>query len=169
MTIVSLGSLSVGAAVPGMSASITAGLGGINAALPDLLGELIALQAIVPTPPSMAAQLVLAQQLVSSLEAGLHTPGFPIPDITANLAAVIAALAAKIGAMQAQLAILTGLTAPLGQAGVSAWAYDGAIGSLGGELSAAVGGGGTHANALALVATDPAAWSALSVVMKVTP
>lgn len=169
MTITTLGSLTVGAAVPGMDVSIAAGTSGINTVLPDLSAQLDVLLSLIPAPPSdFTAQLALAATLTANLNINLAA-GVAAPDVTANLAAAIAALTASVNALNAQLSILTGFTAPLAAAGIGAYAYDGALGSFGSELGAAIGPGATHANALALVTTDPAAWTALSVVLKVTP
>lgn len=168
MTVTALGSLTVAAAVPGMYATVIAGASGINAVLPGLAAELAALSAIVPTPTSPTAQLAQVAQITASINAGI-TAGLPVPDVIGILAALIAELSAKVGSLNAQLAIVTGFNAALATGGIAAFAYDGAVGSLGAELGAAVGGGPTHANALALVTTDPAAWAALGAVMKVTP
>jgi hypothetical protein len=152
-----------------MSTAITAGITGINAGLTDLLARLSALQSFRPLPFSFAAQLDIAQKTLASVQASISA-GLPEPSIAAQLAAIaalIAELAALVAGMQAQLAIITQLQARLTVAGIAAYAFDGARDALGAELGAAVGPGSMHANALALVTTDPAAWSALSVVLKV--
>jgi hypothetical protein len=171
MTILSLGALSVGGAVPGASVAVSAGIAGINGALPDIAARLTALAAFAPSPVSFTAQIALASASLVSVNAAI-TAGLPVPDIAvqlATVAAVVADLAAAVAAVNAQLSVLAALQAPLAVGGVAAYAYDGAIGSLGSELGAAVGGGGTHSNALALVTTDPTAWAAMSAVLKVTP
>ena len=84
MTIVSLGSLSVGAAVPGMNVSIAAGTAGINASLPDLAAQLAALTAMVPTAPSFSAQLALVGQISAAISAS-QTAGLAMPDVLAVL------------------------------------------------------------------------------------
>lgn len=171
MTITALGSLSVGAAVPGVGVAVTAGIDGINGALPDIQARLAALQAFAPTPVDFTAQLALAQGTLGSVQAAI-TAGLPVPSIStqiAMVAALVADLLAAVAAVNAKLDILTNLQAPLDVGGVAAYAYDGQIGSLGAELGDAVGGGSSHANALALVAAAPATWTALSAVVKVTP
>jgi hypothetical protein len=177
MTIAYLGSLSVGTAVPGASAAITAGLSGINTALPLLADQLAALQAFIPAPISFAAQLALAQNMVLSINAAI-TAGLPVPDLAAQIAIIlaqIAALIAQLASIQAQVDILTALQSPLAAAGVHGYAFDGQtnqLGSeLGGELASGVpGGSGTdHANALVLVTTIGATWDAMGLILKVSP
>jgi len=178
VTITYIGSLSVGGVVPGASAAINAGMTGINSALANLLAQLAALQAFAPSPISFAAQLSLAESMVSSLNLAIGL-GMTPPDILAQITAIlalVAALTAQIGAIEANLDVMLDLQLPLAAAGVHAYAYDGTAGALGGELGGALGGGvpggsggGQHANALALVATSPATWAALSLVFKVAP
>lgn len=170
MTVTPLGIVAVGTAVPGASAAVVAGVAGINLALPDLAARIAALQGFQPQPVSFVAQLAIAQGTLASIQAAI-TLGLPVPDISAQIAlvaAVVAELLATLAQMNAQLDILLALEAPLNAGSIAAYAYDGPIGNLGGELGAAVGGGGGHANALALVATDSASWAALSAVMKVS-
>ena len=171
MTVTALGSLSVGAALPGAAAAVSAGMSGIGIALPDITARLAALQAITPQPVNFAAQLALAEATLGSINATISL-GLPVPDISAQvalLAALIADLLAAVSSLNAQLAILTALQGPLAQAGVEAYAFDGPKSSLGSELSAAVGGSGAHANALALITTSGATWSAMGALLKVTP
>jgi hypothetical protein len=170
MTVTALGSLSVGVAVPGCAAAVTAGATGIGAGLSDILARLAALEAFVPQPFSFAAQLSVVQGTLASVRSAIAL-GLPEPSIADQLAAIaalIAELAALVGGMQGQLAIITGLQAHLTAAGIAAYAFDGARSALGAELQAAIGPGSAHANALVLVTTDPAAWVALSAVMKVS-
>jgi hypothetical protein len=170
VTVTALGSLSVGAAIPGAAAAVSAGMSGINLALPDMTARLAMLQAFSPQPVSLVAQLALAQGTLGSVQAALSL-GLPVPDISAQIAmvaALVAELLASVVQINAQLSALVALQSVLAVGGVAAYAYDGTIGALGGELGAAVGVGAGHANALALVTTEPATWSALSAVLKVS-
>jgi microcystin-dependent protein len=174
--ITTIGEVAVGVAVPGCTVAVTAGMGGINGALPDLQGRIEALisqLAILPTLPPFNPldALTKAQQLVASLQAMIAL-GLPVPDLGTQIAALTATLAGlqvTLGLVNAQLAVLANLQAPLGVAGIGVYAYDGPAASFGGELAAAIGGSTDHCNALALVAFEPAAWAALSAVMKVSP
>lgn len=178
MTAVYLGSISVGESIPGASTAITAGITGITSALDNLLAQLAALQAFVPVPLDFAAQLTLAQSMVTAIIAAQAAiPPLPIPDIAAQIAIIlaqVAALIAQIAAIQANLTVMTDLTAPLAAAGVHAYAFDGDAGDLGPELDSAIASTpgispSDHANAIALVTTIGATWDAMSLVFKVTP
>lgn len=170
MTITSLGSLSVGAAVPGAATAVAAGTLGINTALPDIMARIEALLAFHPTPITFTEQLSLAQQTIASIQAGIAL-GLPIPSIElqiANMAALVADLQGQLIAINAQLAILAALQPQLLAVGIAAYAFDGTRSNLGSELAAAIGPGSMHANALALVVTDPTVWLALSAIVKVS-
>jgi len=169
MTITALGEVSIGAAVPAMSTALSAGLAGIDAALPDLLDRIASLQLFTPQPISYAASLALAQSTVQSV---LLNAALPVPSISAQIAAVAALIAELLQALslaQAQVTLLTDLQTTLATAGVTALAFDGTIGALGGEVNSELSSWTGHANALLLVTNDPSAWSAMSSVFKVTP
>lgn len=171
MSITHIGSLSIGVAVPGCATAVSAGIAGIGGALDNLLAQLTALSAFVPVPIDFVAQLALAEQMVTSVNAAISA-GLPVPSLAAQIAIVAAKvveLTAQITAITAQLTVLTDLQAPLAAAGVDAYAYDGPVDSFGSELDAALGGAGTHANGLAFVTTVPATWDAMTVIFKVTP
>lgn len=172
-----VGNLSIGGAVPGAASAAIAGVAGINAALPDILARIAALQAFAPQPVSFVAQLALAQSMVSSVQAGIAL-GIPVPSIAAQIAAIaalVAELLAAVSAINVQLGIVTDFQALLGAAGLHLYAYAGQTGSLGPELSAALatgipGGSPTDsAHALVMVTTVPATWTAMSHVFKVVP
>lgn len=177
MTLQYIGSLSVAGAIPGASAGLVAGLAGINAALPDLIAQLATLAGFTPAPIDFATQLALAQSMVVSVNAAI-TAGLPVPDLAEQIAVIvakIASLTAQIAGLNANAGVITALSAPLAAAGIHAYAYDGATDQLGpeltGELAAGVpgGSGGAHANALVLVTTIGATWSAMGSVFKVSP
>jgi hypothetical protein len=171
MTVTTIGSFSVGDLVPGASLAVSAGVQGINDALPDITARLAALAAFSPLPVDFAASKAMALDIGANLQAAM-TLGLSPPDISAQITAVtdlIAVLAAKVSAVNAQLEILTDLQASLDVESIAAYAYDGTKASLGSELGTAVGGGGTHVNALLLVATDSASWAGLSAIVRVTP
>lgn len=167
MTVTALGSLTVGAAVPGVGVAVTAGVAGINAVLPDLESRLAMLLALPPTSPSFTAQIETATQIIASAQAAI-TLGLPLPDISSALAAALAALQALVSMVQAQLSAIVALQSPLTVAGVGAYVFDGPRDQLGYELGQAIGPGNAHANALLLVTLDPVAWAALSAIVRVT-
>ena len=172
-----LGSLSIGAAVPGAAALAAAGQAGINLALPDIQARLAALVQFTPQPVDFQAQLILAQQIVASIEAAIAL-GLAPPSIDAQLAivaALVAELEAAIANVHAQLTIIVDIAALLGTAGVHAYAYSGRADDLGGEFAAELvggfpGGGPTDStNALLLATTSGATWTAMQGVFKTTP
>ena len=171
MTITAIGTLDLSTAIPGAALGASAGLTGINAALPDIEARLDALIAFAPAPIDFAAQLTLAQSIVTSIQAGIAL-GLTPPDISVQIAAVealIAVLVAQASLANAQVTILLGLQATLTAGGVAAYAYDGTIANFGSELATALGGSGAHCNALVLLTTVPATWAAMGDVLKVTP
>jgi hypothetical protein len=172
-----LGSLSIGGVLPGAAAATVAGMAGINAALPDILARLDALAAFAPQPVSFSAQLGLANQMVTSVQAAISL-GLPIPSIAAQLAivgALVSDLLAAVSSVNAQLEILADFELLLGTAGVHAYAYAGDTGDLGAEFASELSGGtpggaaGDAANALVLITTIPAVWAAMGEVFQVTP
>lgn len=172
-----IGELSIGQAVPGATLAAAAGVAGINAALPDLLARIAALQAFAPQPISFAAQLSLAQSMVTSVQTSI-TLGIPAPSIALQLAAVLALVAQLLAALtgiQGQLSIVTGFQTLCAAAGIHAYAYAGTSGAMGADLTAALsmgtpgGSSSDVCNALVLVTTLGATWTAMAQVFKVTP
>lgn len=171
MTVTSLGSLSVGAAIPGATLAIDAGIGGITPTLDELTARLSALGDFNPVTLPLPAQLLLAESFAASITAAIGL-GIVAPDISAQIAIVaaqVAALIAQLAAIQAQLDLLIALQSPLAVAGIDAYAFAGPRDQFGSELSAAIGAGGTAAHGLALVTASGAAWTALSTFLKVAP
>lgn len=171
MTITAIGTLDLATAIPGAALGASAGLTGINASLPDAEARLDALLAFSPAPIDFTAQLTLAQSIVTSIQSAIAL-GLTPPDISAQIAAVsalIATITAQVATANAQITILVDLQATLTAGGVAAYAYDGAINAFGSQLSTALGGSGAHCNALVLLTTVPATWTAMGEVLKVTP
>jgi hypothetical protein len=173
-----IGELTIGEAMPGAVAVGVAGVAGINLALPDIQDRLAALLAFSPGEVDFAAQLLLAQQTVTSIQAAI-TLGISPPSIAlqlAEVAALIAALLASIASINVQLAIIADFQALLSGAGVHAYAYAGDVTDFGPELDAEIGaglpgGGGPteDVDALVLVTNVGATWTALSQILQVVP
>lgn len=177
MSVTYLGALTIGDALPGGVAVAAAGYAGINAALPDIQARLDALLAFSPLPVDFAAQLALAQSMVASVQASI-TLGLAPPSIALQLAivaALIADIAAAIASISVQLGIVVDFQALMGTAGIHAYAYAGQTQNLGAEMAVELAGGvpagapTDAANALILVTTTPATWTAMGDVFKVTP
>lgn len=174
MTITSLGELSVGATVPGAASACAAGDLGINLALPDIEARLSALADVIAHPPlpiDFSAQLTQAVSIVASIQSCI-TLGITPPDMSAQIAAftaLMAELEASVLSINAQLTVIADLTAALAAVGVELYAFEGPADTFGGELTVAIGVDFAPVNGLALVVHDPATWTALSQIMKVSP
>lgn len=178
MTVTYVGELSIGEAVPGAAAAGVAGVAGINAALPDIQARIDSLLAFSPAAVDFAAQLALANQIVTSITAAI-AGGLTPPSIAtqlAEIAALLAALQAAAVSINAQLTIITDFQALLTSAGVHAYAFAGDVEDLGNELDAELaaglpGGGGPteDVDALVLVTNVGATWTAMSQIFQVSP
>jgi hypothetical protein len=169
--ITNLGSITVGEVLPGAVSISVAGQLGINSALPDIVARLAALQAWSPQPVSFAASLALAQATLAGILLAIELD-LPVPDISAQIAiiaALIAALESIVNLVNQQLEFIVAFGAIFAESGVAAYRYDGAPQDLGSEFSTELAGMATPGNALVLVASTPAAWSAMSALMKVNP
>ena len=102
----------------------------------------------------------------------------PVPDISAQIAAIaaqIASLLAAVVAVNAQLTIVTDFQALLEAAGVHVYAFAGQTNQLGPELDTELAGGvpggspTDPANAIVLITTVPSTWDAMEEVFQVTP
>ena len=155
-----LGELSLASAVP-LLATFQAGLGASTGfALPQLQAQLIGLgnvlAAISVAPPSLGATITAAMETVAQLTAAIGGPTvtLQLPAITAK----ISELTLSLGTITAGAA----LSIPSGV--VTVYVFDGASGVIGGELQAEVNaslpGAPAHANALILMTTSGADWSA---------
>jgi hypothetical protein len=159
-----LGSLAVGGVAPSVQIAV-------DASLPNLLAQQLGIQAgiaaLTAHPPSIAGNLAIAQQIVASLQAQIAL-GVEVPGLGLQLASLAAALAA----LAAQIATLTSFADVLGVLGLHAYHYNGPINGLGPALAAALAGGlpgggpFDASDALVIATSSPAAWSALSVVLK---
>jgi len=171
-----VGQYSIGEAIPGAALAVSAGVSGINGALPDIQARLSALLAFKPLPVTFATSLQIAQQTLTSLQANIAL-GLPVPSITAQIAeiaALVGSLSVQVASINAQLSIVLGLQGLLDAAGVYVFAAPStAAGSLGGELDGAIAGAGiapgAWAGAAVLVTTVPATWDALASMIKVSP
>lgn len=170
MALTYLGSLTLAAALPGAAAGFAASIEGIGLALPDIQARLDALLAFSPQPISFAAQLIVAQQIVASIQLAISI-GLTVPDISAQIAIVaslVASLIATIGAINARLDIVISLTALLDAAGVFTYSYSGTADGLGPALTSELAsgfpggtGGSQLSNAVILATTTPATWTAM--------
>jgi hypothetical protein len=159
-----LGSLSVGGVAPSVQVAV-------DASLPNLLAQqtgLLAAQAdLTAHPPTIAGNLAIAQQIVASLQAQIAL-GVEVPGLGLQLASIAAAL----GAIAGQITALSNFADALAAVGLHSYHYAGPVNGLGPALAAELagglpGGGPVDASDALIIATSvPAAWSALSVILK---
>jgi hypothetical protein len=157
-----LGSVSIADMIP---APVIA----INLALPDLQARLDAMLAFTPPAIDFAANLSLLAEIKASIE-GAIALGITPPSIAAQLAI----MAGLIRDLTLQLNAILAITGLFANAGIYAYAYDGAVNGLGPALTAELGAGlpgglpSDHCNALVMVTSVAATWTGMSVVFKVT-
>lgn len=177
MSVDYLGSLTIGAAVPGAFDASVAGEAGINAALPDISARLAALASFSPQLIDFSVSIGIATDIIANLNAAI-TAGITPPDFTAQIAivaAIVADLEAVVLDIDAKLTIVVDFLSLLATAGVHAYAYSGQADALGGEFTTELAGGfpggaGTDScNALLLATTDGATWTVMGSVFKTTP
>lgn len=175
MTLTALGEMTVGAALPGAASAAASGSLGIAAAAPDLDAQLDALVHFAPLPTvSLAEQLIAAESILASVHSAialgpLLPPVPPMLEQAAALQVTLDELKIRQLDVQASAAICATVTAAAAGGSVRVYVYDGARGSLGDELGAALGGAGgsAHVSAIVLLASDPSTWSALTTIARV--
>lgn len=167
--ITDLGSLTLGAVVPAAAEAAVAIDVTADIAAPDVSAQLTALASFTPVAElSLAAQLEIAQAIVANIQQAI-TLGITPPSLTlqAEIAAGITAdLTAKLGTIEAQVAIAAALQALLATGGVRLLRYSGAQNAFGAELAAALGPDPSSCNALVLLTTSGATWTAMQGVFK---
>lgn len=174
MALVSLGSLSLGVAVPG-AASANAALDiACGIAAPNVSAQITAVGNFSPSVSlSFADQIALANQIIANLEAAIAAiPPIPTLSLQAQVdlaLAIKADLEVLLATIQAQVAIQVQIASLLATAGVSGYAWDGAKNALGGAISTALGPATTHSNAIVLLTTVGASWTAMQALFKTTP
>lgn len=172
MTVISLGALTVGGAVPGAATAQAAGVAGVTGSIPDLTSRIAALNAFNPTPITFVEQIQIATDIIASINvaigAGVVPPSNAIQ--VALVTAQLAELSAQLVIILADLATLTGLGLPLQAGGLRAYAYDGDASAAGAELGVAIAADFVgHINAVAIVTGSAFSWAALGQIVKVAP
>lgn len=116
-----LGGKTLGDAMPEVNAALATFVIPINA---QIAGIIAAQARIAITPPSLAGNLLLAQQLVAQIEAAIALGG-ALPGIDFQ----VSALGALLVALQGELAAVAALTAALG-VGIHVFASEGDAASV---------------------------------------
>jgi hypothetical protein len=173
-----------------------ASAGGTLVELGQIPGPML-LTGLALTVPGLAADIAaLAQQianksalLINAIELGIQIPQSPgtialgiaaslpvlpglagmLPFASLNLQLDLGARFGLAKATELALApVVASLEATLGGGGISAWAFNGPAKLLGSELGSALGSSSGDINGFAMSSTSPAAWAALSAVLKVS-
>jgi len=159
MTVSYVGSLSIGGALPGAALAL-------ESAIPDLQARLDALASFAPTTGSLSANLALANGILSNIQNAI-TLGVVLPDISAQLGEIAAAVDLAEGQLSAAAAFLATLDA----AGVYLYTFAGDVENFGDEFDAEIGGGlpggggGGASNAVVMITKNPATWAALQSIL----
>lgn len=167
MTVHHLGTLNLGEAAPTALAAQGALDATIGVALPDIQAKLAGLLSVNVLPPTLAASLNTALQLVANIQAAIVVGVPPVDFQLAALADLIGSLQGQLAALQSQVAFSAALGVTLGAAGIHMYGYTGEAGSLGNEFQGQLSGGFPGGQptddtyAVMLAATTPAARAAL--------
>lgn len=145
MTATYHGSKTIGGCFPTTASAQLAIDAAIAVSLPSITakiaGALEAQAAITLNPPTLAGNLVIAQNLVLGLQAAI-TVGAPSVDASLSaLAGLLAELETQAADLQAKAAFSAALAVTLGGAGVHLYSYEGRAGDAGSSLSAILSGG----------------------------
>jgi hypothetical protein len=147
--------ISIGTSIPGAIAAL-------NLAVPQLQAQIDALLAFKPGAINFAADLQVAGQILTNINAGIAI-GITPPSIQAQISMVLALLAP----LQANLAAIAAFQALLG-ASVFAYGYDGATNQFGNEMNTELTHGfpghspTERTHALVLGTTTDAAYTAMA-------
>lgn len=177
MTITYIGSLALSASIPAASVAASAGISGINAALPDIQARITALASFAPTDVSFAGQIALAEAMIVSIESAIAL-GIPEISISAQIAivsALIAALEAAVVSINASLQVVIDFQSNLASVGIHTYVYDGDANDFGNEFNTEFSGGlpggspTDNAKAILLITSSGAGWTSIEDIFKTTP
>jgi hypothetical protein len=158
-----IGSLTLGGCMPGAVAMSVASQADIEARLAALLS-------FTPTPIDFFVSLNLAIQTLASIQAAM-VAGITPPSIDIQIALILA----QIAELSASLAIIVEFGGFMAAAGVHLYAYNGTVSNMAVDLDGQLfdgvpggTGGGQSCNALVLLTTIGATWTAMSGVFQVS-
>ena len=166
MTMRLIGEVSLSDVVPLLSALRASLVTVVGIGQAELGAKLAGLQnvllAITVAPPALGATIIGAVQTLAALQVAVEGP-------TVGLQA--GAILGLVAELNVQLGLLTGaLELGIPSAAVSAYAYDGPSGAIGGELQSSIDGtlpgAPGHCNALILATTRAPAWAAMGEVFR---
>lgn len=175
-TLTPLGVKTIGAMVPAL---VTA-QGAISAAAAPSMGEiqgklagLLSVQTALLVPPVPTLTIAGAASAFASLQATFSVPQPTSPQL-ASAISVVAQLQAQLAAVQAHLTFAAKLGELAATGGVAAYAYSGTVDGLGDAISSELGSGAgpgmppnSVSNALVLVTSSSATWTAMRAVFSI--
>lgn len=172
MTVSHLGSVTLGAAVPAALAAQGSIDLAVGVSLPEIQAKLAGLLAANLVPPTLAASLTTALQVVAGIQAAITLGLPPIDFQAAAIAEVIVLLQDQLALLQAQASFSIALGTTLGASGIHLCKYEGEVGQFGTQLqqecSDGFPGGSASDETLALIlaGTTPEAIAALIAMFK---
>jgi hypothetical protein len=180
MTLSLVGTLSVGQMVPiavQAVGQLSATVGSVRATLNGQLQAKLKLGArLTITPPRITATLSALAKVTAKLQAAASLGVVP-PSFVLGLDVVLknaARLQAYLGGLAAQVSAAASITSLLATAGIDSYSFGGATNAFGPAVTSATSGGfpsgggpSAHCDAIILITTSPAAWTALGLVMAV--
>lgn len=165
------GELTIGQAMPLLSAANASITASVGASLPELSAKLAGLVSLVAqmtlAPPSLTASIALTQTALASLQAAASLPDLSVTLIP-TLSAQIVALELTIGALELQLEFAASI--PLSTGGVLMYAYTGTADGIASAAASAFTGGlpdvadAAPVGGVFLIATTPGAKEALDLI-----
>ncbi len=162
MTVTAIGEIQLGVAIPGVQAALAVSLA-------DLEAKIAALIQFKPIPVNLQLSINLCLDQLKGLQLALSL-GLPVPSLDAQIAIILAQLAA----LRASLQILLDLKNTF-EVSAHLYRYDGAVNAFGTEMQAELSGGlpggsgSDTAFALTFIATAPASIAALQAIFKTSP
>lgn len=171
MSLVALGSSTMAVAVPGAASANAALLVACDIAAPNVSGQITAVASFSPSlSVDLDAQLDLAADCSANISAAIAAvPPIPVVALDAQVAmalSVKADLEAMLATIQAKLALQVQIAGLLAAGSIEGYAWDGRKEDLGAAVTAALGSDATHSNAILLLTTNGASWTAMQGMFK---
>ncbi len=167
--ITDLGTFTLAVVVPAAASAAAAGVAACDIAAPNVSAQLSAMASFTPSAGlTLAQQLSIAQDIVSNIQDAI-TLGLESPSLAAQVAAaaaVTAQLTSMLASVEAQLSIVVDIQGLLATGGARLLTYAGQQDDFGAELAVELGPATTSCNALVLLTTSGATWTAMQEVFK---
>jgi hypothetical protein len=167
--ITDLGSLTLAVIAPGAAVAAAAAVTVSGLAAPEVQAQLDALADFSPSAQlSFLDQIAQCEAIITGLQA-MIAAGITPPSLSAQVTItlnIVASLQVSLAAIQAQLDIAVGIQDLLAEGSVRLFTYSGPQDDFGGELAAELGAPTTSVNALVLLTSNGASWTAMQGLFK---